>query len=129
MGDFLDRYGEQLKRARQRRRWRRVRDFAVSVGSPARTARLRPRSTQQAVAAGFGAVALLAAVLTLAFTRSTTPVPSPAPVDVAAAPPENEALEHLNGFSPDEFKDFQLSSNAEVTRAQVDRMQAQAAAV
>ena len=34
-----------------------------------------------------------------------------------------------NGFFPDEFNDFQLSSNATVTRARVDQMKAQAAAV
>src|SRR5262245_181876 len=113
MGDFLDRYGEQLERAQQRQRRRRLRGFPAM-----RTAQ---RSRHQTLVAAVGGFALVAAVLTLAFTRSTSHVPSSAPVDIAAVtPPENEALEHLNGFNPDEFKDFQLSSNAEVTRAQVD---------
>src|ERR1044072_7648339 len=48
---------------------------------------------------------------------------------MAARPPENEALEHAGGATPNEFQDFKLSSNADVTRAQVDQYKAQAAAV
>jgi len=122
MSDFLERYGDELKRARRRQRWQRVRGFG---GMPA-----RQRSHHRSALAALGVVALLATTLTVAFTRSTTRVTSQAPGDIASAiPPENEALEHRNGFSPDEFKDFQLSSNATVTRAQVDQMKAQAAAV
>ncbi|RKQ93977.1 photosystem II stability/assembly factor-like uncharacterized protein [Solirubrobacter pauli] len=122
MSDFLDRYGEELKRARRRQRWHRVRGFG---GMPT-----RQRSRHRTAVVAFGLAAVLAAVLTVAFTHSTTRVSSKAPVDVASAvPPENEALEHRNGFTPNEFKDFQLSSNDTVSRAQVDRMKAQAAAV
>jgi hypothetical protein len=113
MSDFLDRYGEQLKRARRKRR----RGF----GGMRR---------HQSVIAGIGAVAMLAAILTLAFTRSTTPTRQHTPTDLAVVqPPENEALERAGGATPDEFSDFRLSSNAEVTREQVDRYKAQAAAV
>ena len=55
-------------------------------------------------------MALLAAVLTIAFTRSTTTVKT-TKTDVAALPPENEALEHAaGGATPDEYMDLKESS-------------------
>src|SRR4051812_7869266 len=122
MGDFLDRYGRQLKRARRRQRLRWMRGLVgMSDG---------PRSRPRALVAGLGTVALLGVIAMLALTRSTTPAPSQAQTNVASAvAPENEAPEHASGATPDEFQDFKLSSNADVTRAQVDQMKAQAAAV
>src|SRR5690349_3672296 len=120
MSDFLDRYGEQLKHARERRQRRGLRGFGAA----------RPRRRHHSLAAALGAVAIVGAMLMLAFTGSTTKKVSQSRVDVASAtPPENEALEHANGATPDEFSDFRLSSNSDVTRAQVDQYKAQAAAV
>src|SRR5690349_5001530 len=102
MSDFLDRYGEQLKHARERRQRRGLRGFGAG----------RPRRRHHSLAAALGAVALVGAMLMLAFTGSTTRKASQTRVDVASAtPPENEALEHANGATPDEFSDFRLSSN------------------
>ncbi len=116
MPDFLDRYGDQLKRARRRRRWHRVR------------AVVELRTRPQSVAAAIGTAALLGAIVMLAFTGSTTKRHTQAPVDIASAvPPENEAAE--NGTIPDIMRDLQVSSGQDVTVAQVERMQAQADAV
>src|SRR4051794_26792005 len=90
--------------------------------------RTQRRSKQQRVAGAMAAFVFLGALAMLALTTSTTLVPTKQTA-VVALPPENEALEHGNAAAPNEFKDFQLSSNAAVTRAQVDQMKAQAAAV
>src|SRR4051794_8313556 len=119
MSDFLNRYGEQLKRARRRQRRRGMRGFAEM---PAR------RRPHHIAAVAVGAVALLAAVMSFALTRSTTVVKT-SRTDVAAQPPENEALEHSGGATPDELMDLKESSNATVTTAMVRRQQAQAADV
>src|SRR6478609_11075289 len=121
MSDFLNRYGEQLKQARRRQRRRGLRGFAEMPG--------RRRSQHRFAALALGGVALLAAVLTIAFTRSTTVVKTTG-TDVAAVPPENEALEHAaGGATPDELRDLKESSNATVTTEMVRRQQAQAADV
>src|SRR3954447_1864252 len=117
MSDFLNRYGEQLKRARRRQRRRGMRGFAEM---PAR------RRPHHIAAVAVGAVALLAAVMSFALTRSTTVVKT-SRTDVAALPPENEALEHSGGATPDELMDLKESSNATVTTGMVRRQQAQAA--
>src|SRR4051794_27321363 len=119
MSDFLNRYGEQLKRARRRQRRRGMRGFAEM---PAR------RRPHHIAAVAVGAVALLAAVVSVALTPSTTVVKT-SRTDVAAMPPENEALEHPGGATPDELMDLKESSNATVTTAMVRRQQAQAADV
>src|SRR3954464_5385593 len=106
MSDFLERYGEQLRRARQRQRQRgrRLRAFART-------------STRHTAAVALGAVALFAAVLTVAFTKSTTLRPAGAPGDVFnAKAPENEATE--NGTIPDVIRDLQVSSGQDVSVAQ-----------
>src|SRR6185312_1148758 len=90
----------------------------------------RQRSHHRRAVVAFGVVATLAVVLTVAFTHSTTRVSTTAPLDVASAiPPENEALEHAGGATPDELRDLQESSNATVSIEQVRRQQAQAAAI
>src|SRR5262245_10571234 len=88
MSDFLDRYGEQLRRARQRQRPRRRRLRAFAAG---------PRSARQSVVLAFSAMVFLGALTTLALTRSTAPRPAGAPSDLIASVPENEALEHAGG--------------------------------
>jgi photosystem II stability/assembly factor-like uncharacterized protein len=122
MSDFLNRYGEQLKRARQQQRRRRLPTLGGMRG--------KPRTRHQSVVAGIGAVALFGAILMLAFTHSTTPRRADSSATVAEAlPPENEALEHASGVTPDELRDLKESSNDTVTTEMVRRQQAQAADV
>src|SRR5689334_444169 len=120
MSDFRDRYGDQLKKAREAQKRRR---FGLgSLGT------MRRRPMHRAVAVGAMSLAVVAALTVLAFTGSVTKRPAGAPADVFNAKvPENEALE--NGTIPDIMRDLQVSSGQNVTVAQVKQMQAQAAAV
>ncbi len=91
-------------------------------GGLGRTPRKRPGLRFALVALGVVAIALVA------LTRSTTPLTPKATVSDVALAPEHE-LALPNQMTPDEFQDLKESSNAIVTPAQIDRQQAQAAAV
>jgi photosystem II stability/assembly factor-like uncharacterized protein len=79
----------------------------------------------------FAALVLVNVIAIVAFTRSTTPpAPSSPLAGTIVVPPENEAAEHAAGrASPDEYLDLKQSSASSVSEAQVERAQAQAAAV
>ena len=93
--------------------------------------RTKSRSNHRRALVAFAALVLVNGIAIVAFTRSTTPPARSSPLaGTIVLPPENEAAEHAAGrASPDEYLDLKQSSASSVSEAQVERAQAQAAAV